>query len=633
MDSKEIGKITHELQTKYPDIGIHKIEVDSNTGKAAFFVKPTNKILASLPGNKSVQLRMAETAATLRRDMIDRTALDLIKKSPYEEDPRNLFTRAMKYYFENDVYGTHIDILTNLAAKGFENDIDDNKIKAFYDTWNFDVNFTQVLDWIFFDFFRIGMVRTYKIISKYEPGVSYLSPIPGQKIERSILNDIVERANRIQKRREEKAAEGLTGKKAQAAKKKVWSKGYLPIAYTILNPLLVTIEGSLLFDNTTVTLEPSAELRKMLAKSPQELTEDEKVIVKSLPTEFKNQVVAGKIELDPQYVGGVDYRKMPYERYAKPRGVKAFDSLEYKNSLREADLSTLDGISNYILKITVGNDEFPVTDQAQLETVAKLFDTPSKAFDVVWNHTLEIERIISPEIGEILGQDKYKQVNEDISGAIGISRALIDGTTNVNVAEAGLITRAIIEEINYARRQVTGWIYNEYRQIANAMGFDRFPKIRWDNTILRDIILYMSTISQLVDRRMLSYQTALEQLGFDYDNEFNNMQEELPFVLEGVLGIVGSPFQKSPFGGGVQPVQGAPTGTPSRGRPKGQPAKKKQPANPQSKTKVTKISPSQQPSNEASIKLIDVIKNMSNDEYALLINTMSAVRKDEEENE
>ena len=617
MDSKELGKITKELNTRYPDIGIHKIEVDSNSGKASFYMKSTNKVLASLPGDKAIRLRTSETAAILRRDAVDRSTLDLIKKSPYEDDPRNIFTRAMKYYFENDAYGSHIDILTNFAAKGFENDIDDDKIKAYYDTWCFDVNFKQLIDWIFFDFFRVGMVRTYKIISKYEPGISYLSPIPGQKLERGIIKQVIERANRIQKKREEKAAEGLAGKKAKSAKKKVWSKGYLPTAYTILNPLLITIEGSLLFNNTTVTLEPSAELREMLRKSGGDLTDEEKIIVKSLPSEFKSQVVAGNIKLDSQYVGEVDYRKMPYERYPRPRGIKAFDSLEYKNSLREADLSTLDGITNSILKITIGSDEFPVTDQAQLETVARIFDTPSKSFDVVWNHTLQVEKIISPEIGEILGQDKYKQVNEDITGAIAFSRALLDGTTNVNVAEAGLIVRTLVEEINYARRQVTRWIYNEYQQIATAVGFDRFPKIRWDSTILKDIILYMSTVAQLVDRRMLSYRTALEQLGFDYNNEFNNMQNELPSVLEGVLGIVGSPFQQS-----KQPVQTS--------RPAGRPAKTKQvDTNVQKKTKVTKKSPSQQPGispQVASLTVEDMMKNMSSEEFSLFMKVISKLR-------
>jgi hypothetical protein len=606
MDSTKLNKVTAELKEKYPDVGIQKIEVDEKNGRSTFFVNPTEKVLATLPPEKAVNLHSAaEVASTLRRDVIDRSVLDLIKKSVSEEDPHEIFKRSIKYYYEGDYYGSHIDILTNFSSKGFENDIDDDSIKAFYDTWNFDVNFKQVIDWIFFDLFRVGMVRTYKIIGKYEPGVSYLSPIPGAKKAKGDLKAMTERAARIHQKRLQKLEDKLSTldgrKKADrdvyqelSAKKKVWSKGFMPIAYTVLNPLLVEIDGSLLFDKTKVTLKPSDELKKLLKKPVAELTEDEKLIIKLLPSDFKAGVEeGGGVVLDPLFVGSIDYRKQPYERYPKPRGVKVFDSLEYKNSLREADLSTLDGISNYILKITVGTDAFPATDQAQLEAVAQLFNTTSKSFDVVWNHTLEVEKIVSPEIEAVLGQDKYAQVNEDISGGLAFSRALVDGITDVQQAEAGLIVKTVIEEVNYAREQVERWIYNEYRQIAEAMGFDRFPKVRWDNTVLRDIILYMSTISQLVDRRMLSYETALEQLGFDYANEFNNMENELPSVLDGVLGILGSPFQQSK----TQPTQNAPTGTPSNGRPKGQVPKKKQPStNTKTKTKVPNQSPSNQPS-------------------------------------
>jgi len=210
-----------------------------------------------------------------------------------------------------------------------------------------------------------------------------------------------------------------------------------------------------------------------------------------------------------------------------------------------------------------------------------------------------------------LGQDKYKQVNEDITGGLAMSRALVDGVGagSISQGEAALITKSVIEEIHYAREEVENWIYREYQQIAEAAGFDRFPKVRWDNTVLRDIILYMATVSQLVDRRMLSYETALEELGFEFSNEFSNMQKELPYVLDGTLGIVGSPFQKS----GTQPTQNAPSGTPSGGRPKGHPAKPKQTdTKTTKKTKVPNQAPSQQPGTSpqaASTDLNTLIKN------------------------
>jgi hypothetical protein len=79
----------------------------------------------------------------------------------------------------------------------------------------------------------------------------------------------------------------------------------------------------------------------------------------------------------------------------------------------------------------------------------------------------------------------------------------------------------------------------------------------------------MTIIQGLVDRRMISYATGQKKLGFDPDTEIAQMKEEMKLVEDGVLGIIGSPFQQS----AKQPVQGTPKGTPSEGRPRGKPAK------------------------------------------------------------
>jgi len=302
--------------------------------------------------------------------------------------------------------------------------------------------------------------------------------------------------------------------------------------------------------------------------------------------------------------------------------------MEYKKSLRQADLSTLDGITNYMLKITIGNDDYPVVTQEELEAVSQLFNTSGKSFDVVWNHTLQVEKIVSPEIGDILGQEKYMQVNEDIFAGLAISRAFLDGNGDLNVAEAQLIIKGVQEEIDYARRQVTRWIYNEYQQIAEAMGFERFPKIRWDDGILKDTIMYMNIISQLVDRRMISYNTALEEVGFDYDNELSNMEEEFDLVEKGVFGIIGSPWQQTAQAGGVQSTQKAPKGTPSQGRPKAKPTTKKTEQSPAKKntTKTkTKTKPQSTPAQKtASIQ--DIVREMSDQDFADFTHELAKLR-------
>ena len=642
----EIARITEELKDKYPDVGIRSIEVDSSKGTSTFYLDPTRKSLAFLdkPGQAiTPHIYRDKAAAVVTRDFVERTVLDLAQKDPFTEDPKESFKRATKYYYTEPIVGTTINLLAGLAAAGFENDIDDPNIKNFFDVWAFDVNLMQVLEWIFLDFFRTGHVTTYKVLAKYEPRVSNLSPIPGQtpkKVSNKATGKMDELMIRHEKEREEVIATVVKAAYANgikdpdklkeielAAKKNIWSKGFMPVAYTVLNPELVTIEGNLLFNNVSVKLRPPNELKDMMGKPTSELTEEEKALIKALPSDLKAAAEAGKdYQLDSRLVGQVTYRKMPYERYARPRTLRLFDSIEYKKNLREADLSTLDGISNYILKITIGNDEYPVVGQEELEAAAQLFNTPSKSFDVVWNHTLQVEKIVSPEIEAILGQDKYAQVNEDISGGLGITRAMIDGTGNTTAAEISLLIKGIGEEISYARREVERWLYREYRQIAEAAGFEKFPKIRWDEGILKDTILWMNTLAQLVDRRMMSYKTALEELGYDYPSELEQMKVEMPLVEDGTFGILGSPWQQAK----VQPAQNSPVGTPSSGRPKGQTKKKTPETNPQKKvTNQPGKKPTQNQKKTASIDE-DVIKSMSSYELGAFLDGAKSVLDNED---
>ncbi len=144
-------------------------------------------------------------------------------------------------------YGTVIDTLTNFASKGFKNDVDDPDIKLFYDTWNDEINFQETVEKIFFDFFRVGMVRTFKTVGKFDPRLKPESfqQITNQKNAASTFKTTAE----MQK---------VMADKEFAAAKKIWSKSFVPINYTILNPSMVIIDGPLMFDQTETLLKPEA---------------------------------------------------------------------------------------------------------------------------------------------------------------------------------------------------------------------------------------------------------------------------------------------------------------------------------------------------------------------------------------
>jgi len=586
--------------------GVHKMEID--VGPEGRNVKELAYLTGE--GNQPSPLRYHEGGRVISRDFIRRVDLDLLLEqgSPLKLKPDKLYQKAINFYKTKGSYGTVIDTLTNFASKGFKNDVDDPDIKLFYDTWNREIGFQQTVENIFFDLFRVGMVRTFKLVGNFSPK---LKPENFDQVVKSRTN-----ANQFQTADSMKE---LMAYKDIAAAKKIWSKSFVPLKYTILNPTLIDIKGTLMFDQTDTFLKPAAfkELAEMI-KNTRKLTPEQRKFITSLPRELKDAIKKNQpVKLPPELVGKCDYRRQDYERFPTPRVLRAFDALTYKEELQKADFSTLDGITNYILKITIGNDEHPVTSQSELETVAKLFDTSSKSFDIVWNHTLDIEKITFPEIRQILGQEKFKQVNDDLSTAFGVSRALLDGQIQGNQKAIETATRAFSEEINYARRCVKRWIDHEYEEVALAMGFDRYPQVRFDENALKDEIMMMSIVQGMIDRRIISYETGIEKLGFDFDTELSNMRQEKKWVQDGVLGIIGSPYNPKAIPAeqpvpetdetkkkgkptvvtqedlqdfqknvenlinqglkNIQPVQRTPTGTPSEGRPRkgrGKPKKK-----------------------------------------------------------
>ncbi len=585
--------------------GIHEMEID--VGPKG---RPAVELAYLDPQRGDYNpMRFHEGGRVITRDFTRRVDLDLLLGKPEvtRARPAQVFQRAIDFYKAKGPYGTFIDTLSNFAAKGFKNDIDDEDIKLFYDTWTSEINFQETVEKIFFDFFRVGMVRTFKIVGKFDP-----------KLKPENFDGTVRRKAQANRYNTSADMKNLMAYKDVAAAKKIWSKSFVPLKYTLLNPTLVEIKGSLLFDQTDTFLKPEAfkEIADLL-KNPVKASKEQRKFLTSLPKELKEAIKKNKpVLLPPELVGKCDYRKMDYERYPQPRGARMFDDMNYKDELKKADYSTLDGITNYILKITIGNDEHPVTNQGELETVAKLFDTASKSFDIVWNHTLSVEKITFPEIDTILGVKKFEQVNDDLSQAMGVSRALVDGKlqSNTKAIEAGL--KGFAEEVNYARRCVKRWIDHEYEEVALSMGFSQYPIVRFDENALKDEIMMMSVIQGMIDRRILSYETGIEKLGFDFSNELANFIQEQPLVQDGILGIIGSPYNAkalpsqtppttkdtTPSGKPttvtekdlkdlqknmteqlqqikkqVQTVQRTPVGTPSEGRPRkgrGKPRKK-----------------------------------------------------------
>lgn len=571
------------------------------------------------------------------RDILGGSYLDLRDKGAEETEALKLYKRSSDEYYKTGIYGTHLDMLSNFAATGFYNEINNPEIKEFYDSWAKDTKFVDLVGKIFHNLFKYSVCYVLRATGPYEPHSDGISSVPGKEPNGSTKSGKKARMAHLiaSKIRDEMPGMVLDYEEFSKRYSREYSAtGGYPIAYTLLDPQYVKMDGPGFFGATTISITSKglSGLKKTLEKiknDPSKVSSEVKEGLKMLPSAMKNAALeGGDYVFKEGEVSVIFLRKMDSEVYAKPRGARAFDAFDYRDELKKADFATVDGIYNYILKVTVGDKDFPVKDQQVLADLAEALNTPQKAFALVWNHTLKIEKITANEAGNILGKQKYEPVDDEISSALGFAKALIDGS-GLSGDGALLITKGLQSEINAARIKVTDWVYSQYREIAISAGFSTYPVVRWKESVINtdsDSVTKASYM-QMLDRKAISVQSYMREMGFDYDTEVQRMTEELPLVQDDIL-RAGSPYQAQ--------VESAPVSGDS-GRPKGQPTGPKKPNNPtksvKDKTKVKTPSQASDDSEEWMDSLISALKGLDLESRTKLISSLGKLSSKEASDE
>jgi hypothetical protein len=422
-------------------------------------------------------------------------------------DPHEKIRLASELYFKEPIVGTVIDMMVDFSASGFNNESEDKEIKKLYDQWAKDIKLQDIVEQIFLEYYRSGNVSIYRSDKD-------------AKVTKKVI------------------------KNGKATAKEEYK---FPAGYTILNPMNVHIEGPLLFNQELAYLQLNEELITMTKNG-------DPAVRKLIPDEVRKAVLSdkGRIPLDPDLYTRITRKKQPYERYASPYLERIFEPIMYKQKLRVMDMSTIDGLINQLVTVTVGNDEYPASDE-DLEAIAVLFQTPNKAYTVFWNHTLEVT-FHKPEGIDTLTNDKYKQVNDDILAGLGVSRVLIDGQGS-NFSTAWVSILSLIERLDNTRDKVVNWLEAEYKRVADENGFKVVPKVQFNKMNLREDNYIRDVLLSMYDRGLIDEEDLLKETGRDYESiietkKRNKKNAKLFYPPE-------------------QPFQGGQTGPNDKGKPSG----------------------------------------------------------------
>ncbi len=434
--------------------------------------------------------------------------------------PHEKMRLAVRYFNQDPMVGKIIEMMAVFSNDGFKFECSNPKEKKFWDDWAKTVDLEQVFNWIYLEYYRTGNVAIKRQLVPYKKSqFKFAAPAysAGGSLDQS-----------------------------DAAKKHMFTKQMIPGMYTVLNPLTVYVDKNSVYgDNLYLNLSETVV-------DPTSSADLNTLRIHNMPTDLmaNSRGDSNKVPLNKKDVRRILRMRQPYEPYGSIIMERAFGAIHEKNKMRQMDMSMVNSVINQIVKVTIGNDDFPATPR-QLKNLADAFRNVGKSQVIFWNHTLNIE-VIRPDT-KVLNAEKYDRVDADIRNAFGISEVLTGtGGSKTNFATAFLSLKAFLTNLQQGRKDVLRWLRPELEDIAEVMGFDSIPEATFNSMSLTDEVAEKQLIIQMIDRGLISYESAQSKLGYDPQIELERKTKEKPLIDEGILGITAIPGQQP--GGADAPV-------------------------------------------------------------------------------
>ena len=229
--------------------------------------------------------------------------------------------------------------------------------------------------------------------------------------------------------------------------------------------------------------------------------------------------------------------------YPIPYLYPALEALKHKRNLRRMDYSVAARVISAILHVTVGNDEYPLTEdqEDQLTALEEKFkwrenlsvDEIERVFAFFTNHTVELDWIF-PEVDTLLSDKKYDTVNQDILVAMGFPRILITGETERSFAsDPQIATLSPIHTMEQLQRQllpIAELVFSEMRRYNRVI--TNLPKVSFQPINLMSLQLFYEGLQVLYETGNLSRQSYTNAYGYDFRTEMQLREENEEVMKE-----------------------------------------------------------------------------------------------------
>ncbi len=510
---------------------------------------------------------------------------------------------CMMAYFGYGVVRNIVDLYADLATEGLEIDHVDESVRNFYQTWAKKIKLNERVHSMFISLFVSGNVfvhRRWASLDEKEKRAMKKAcaaeVINDSLIIRGKSNDITidgregdfidwYLANRgeinVNAERQKTTGEAPPAPAEEGMPEN--SEQRIPWGYTYLNPLQMELRGRRLRGDSywimAVDKKDALDIARgmgMRSGYNQDLGTTEF----NLPKEFLGRIQAyqgpgagyvAEVKLSDEELKVIQAPgKFDWFDWAIPFVFPALKSLAFKDGLRDMELKAMQSVINSVFLFKLGNQEKGlIPEDEHFERLADMLQMPGQAMNIIWNEAIEAE-VIQADVNGLFDSKKHESANSDILTALGVPEVLLGGKggnfTNSYIGVAG-----VLERLESYRNMVYDWIIGEMKIIADAMGFQKLPTVKFGRTSLKDEKAYQTFLTGLYDRGILSADTLLHEAETLAEVEAAKMKEEKEKYKEKDIFEPKGPFVKDevPPGGVAPPGGGSPKPKTPNGRPPG----------------------------------------------------------------
>ncbi len=463
---------------------------------------------------------------------------DYARQRPADQIPtkfRDVIHTCRNAYLRVGVVRNVIDLMTDFACEDLKIVHPDKKVEALFKVWMSKIGLNEVIN----QFARHLLVDGNVAILRSTAQLT--RPVETQWTEKTMGDD---------------SPEKLYTEHQDFAKREI------PWRYTFLNVAALDWLG----DETnqaqggkTLIFRPSATLLNKIRNTSDSF---QKQFSDTLPTSVIESVIKKNndyITLDMTKISVSFNKKDDWEDWAPPFLYGVLGDIRFKDKLRQAENAALDGWINVIRLWKLGDHTAGLLPgEGAIQRLIDILNTNTGGgtMDIAWDSMIDMEPFYPP-IEQILGPDKYTQVNRDILIGLGVPDVLLGGQ-GANFSNSFIQLKTLIEKLNYIRGKIIEWLDKEIFIFCTTMDIALTPKVRFGQMNLEDENTTRKLIVGLLDRGVISVEAVLEAYGEDYLIEVERMRQEKA-LLKGA-----SVKPKGPFD--PKPVTNKPKGQPG-GRP------------------------------------------------------------------